>query len=369
MPIRRALLQTLLAISTIVAATSASADDRIYFSAVDNVTDILVAQINAETVRLDISSWYLSEHSISIAIANKFASGVPVRVIGDRAALFENDLHTKDEFYWLASQGVPIRLRFNPTWFPEINHWKAAIFVGQNMVEFGSGNFAPTELAPVSSSNYADDSELFTTDAELVNAFRSKFDMMWNDTTVEPNSIVGQPPYLKDWNDACSSEPTGGCQDYWTRYPNRAPMHIDTTRLEGNAPMPKDVIWGQGAEFNSRLTQEILNENSHIDVVLYRLEVDNITEALLAKYRAGVPIRVIVDPIQYTKTTWPEYWLTHANIDKLWAAGVPVRQSNHQGVAHMKTLVTSAFATNASSNFGPNCGSFHIASTRFLSAR
>ena len=93
-----------------------------------------------ETVRLDISSWYLSEHAISIAIANRFAAGVPVRIIGDRGAIFEADPHTKTQFYWLASQGdADPAAAFNPTWFPEIVHWKAAIFVGQNVVEFGIG--------------------------------------------------------------------------------------------------------------------------------------------------------------------------------------------------------------------------------------
>src|SRR5205085_502036 len=106
---------------------------------------------------------------------------------------------------------------------------------------------------------------------------------------------VGRPPYLKDWNDACASEPTGGCADYWTRYPMPVPMLIDTTRREGDAPMPPDMIWGQGTDFNRRLTQEIDNESRQIDIVIYRLEVDNITEALLAKHRAGVPIRVLVD--------------------------------------------------------------------------
>src|SRR5215471_5575248 len=163
--------------------SSARAADQVYFSANTNVTAILVQRINAETQRLDISSWYLSEHSISIAIANRFAAGVAVRIIGDRGAIFEADPHTKAEFYWLANQGIPIRLRFNPTWFPEIDHWKAAIFVGQNVVEFGSGNFAPTELAPVSSTNYDDDSELFTDDQTLVKAFKTRFDVMWNDTT------------------------------------------------------------------------------------------------------------------------------------------------------------------------------------------
>src|SRR3954447_5972528 len=120
----------------ILLATRTFAADQIYFPATTNVTNILVQKINAETVRLDISSWYLSEHAISIAVANRFAAGVPVRIMGDRGAIFEADPHTKDEFYWLANKGIPIRLRFNPTWFPEINHWKMALFVGQNTVAF-----------------------------------------------------------------------------------------------------------------------------------------------------------------------------------------------------------------------------------------
>jgi len=121
-----------------LAGRTARAADQVYFSSNTDVTAILVQYINQETVRLDISSWYLSEHAISIAVASRFAAGVKVRIIGDRGAIFEADPHTKAEFYWLANQGIPIRLRFNPTWFPEIDHWKAAIFVGQNTVEFGS---------------------------------------------------------------------------------------------------------------------------------------------------------------------------------------------------------------------------------------
>jgi regulation of enolase protein 1 (concanavalin A-like superfamily) len=36
----------------------------------------------------------------------------------------------------------------------------------------------------------------------------------------------------------------------------------------------------------------------------------------------------------------------------MWAAGVPIKQRIHAGLTHMKTLVTSTYATNASSNFG-----------------
>src|SRR5437763_3048356 len=97
---RRSALATLfssLAISATMAATPARAADQVYFSKNTNVTDILVNYINHETVRLDISSWYLSEHSISIAIVNRFHAGVPVRLIGDRGAIFEADPNTKRE--------------------------------------------------------------------------------------------------------------------------------------------------------------------------------------------------------------------------------------------------------------------------------
>jgi hypothetical protein len=347
-----------LAVCSAVAATPVAAADQVYFSSNTNVTDILVNYINHENVRLDISSWYLSEHSISIAIVNRFKAGVPVRLMGDRGAIFEADPNTKREFYWLAAQGVPIRLRFNPTWFPEINHWKMAIFVGQNTVEFGSGNFAPTELAPVSATNYCDDSELFSSDPEILNAFKTKFDVMWNDTANEPQSNFGGAPYFKDWNDACAAEPTGHCSDYasyYASFPGGAtPMTVNRARLEPDYPMPADIIWGQGSEMNNRLIQEINAETNRVDFVMYRLEVGNLMQALLDKFNAGVPVRLIIDPGQYTNNAWPEYWLTHAFIDKLFAAGVPVKQRNHQGVTHLKTLITSSYAVNGSSNWGAN---------------
>ena len=61
------------AISLLVLATAkpAAAADHMYFAATDNITDVIVQKINAETVRVDISCWYLTEHAISIALINK----------------------------------------------------------------------------------------------------------------------------------------------------------------------------------------------------------------------------------------------------------------------------------------------------------
>src|SRR3954471_3618670 len=170
-------------------ATSAAAADQMYFAASDNIANILVQKINAETVRVDMSCWYLTEHAISIALINKFKSGVPVRLIGDRGSIFEIDRLTKNEFYWLANQGLPIRPRVNPTWYPEIDHWKVSIFVGQRQAMFGSANYTPFELAPASSTNYKDETVLLTDDSSIVNALKTKFDQFWNDTKSEPASL------------------------------------------------------------------------------------------------------------------------------------------------------------------------------------
>jgi regulation of enolase protein 1 (concanavalin A-like superfamily)/phosphatidylserine/phosphatidylglycerophosphate/cardiolipin synthase-like enzyme len=332
-----------------VASLAAAQTDQIYFPAVDNVTNALVGKINAETVRIDMTAWYLTEHSVSIALINAKNRGVQVRLIGDRGSIFEIDVKTKSEFYWLASQGLPIRLRYNPTWYPEIDHWKATIFKAQRLVAFGSANYTPNQLAPASSTDYSDETVLFTTDSSLVDAFLTKFDRIWNDTSVEPDSQISEPPYFKNWNDACASE--SACSDYRTLYPNPAAMTISTARLEPDNPSPPGLTWGQGPEFNDRLSQEIAGETTQIRFVIYRLTVDGITQALLGRQQAGVPVRLIIEPDEYLNRKWPEFWLTHANLDKLWAAGIPIRQRRHNGLTHMKMLVTSNYATNASSNF------------------
>jgi phosphatidylserine/phosphatidylglycerophosphate/cardiolipin synthase-like enzyme/regulation of enolase protein 1 (concanavalin A-like superfamily) len=351
----RALLASLLL--CLAVAAPASAADQVYFSAVDNISARLVERINAEQVqysdgrrgRIDMSAWYLTDNLVYDALLNAHRRGVQVRLIGDRGSIFEIDQHTKNAFYYLASEGLPIRLRVNPTWYPEIAHWKATIFVGQNIVAFGSANYTPFELAPWSATNYKDEIVLFTDDSTIVNAFKTKFDRYWNDTASEPESLIPTAPYFKNWDDACLAE--SACSDYRTRYPNPKAMAIDTKRLEPDYPLPPSIVWGQGPSFNNRLVTEINNEQTAVDFVIYRLTVDNITEALLAKHRAGVPVRLIVEPNEYLNRKWPEFWITHANIDKLWAAGVPIKWRVHEGLTHMKTLITSTVATIASANF------------------
>jgi hypothetical protein len=342
----------------------AAATDEMHFPALEDVSALIAQKIRAEPVggRVDVSSWYLSDDNIASAILDRYQHGVQVRLIGDRGSIFEIDQPTKYEFYRLAAAGVPIRLRYNPNWYPEIDHWKAAILKSQNLVIFGSANFAPPELTPIASNNYDDETVMFTSDPVLVGAFLTKFDVMWNDTTIEPHAAYGgNPPYLLNWAQACANEPA--CSDWKTQYPNPVQPNLYgcspsdpcyTARREPNNPMPADLIWGQGdgaGDFNSRIVQEINNESNHIDIVIYRLTVPSIANAILAKSQARVPIRLILDIDQYLNRQWPEFELTHAYMDSLWAAGVPVKMRQHLGISHMKTLITSTYATNASSNF------------------
>ena len=71
-------------------------------------------------------------------------------------------------------------------------------------------------------------------------------------------------------------------------------------------PPPPDLYWGQRTGFNSRLIQEINNESREVDLIVYRLEVSNLMQALLNKHKAGIPVKLIIDPAQYTNDAWPQ---------------------------------------------------------------
>lgn len=319
-------------LAALVAVIPAGAQERVYFPAVDNAQAAILEKIHNESVRLDVAVWLLVDGEIVQAIINKHQSGVPVRVLGDRVSIFEGDINTRNSFLQLANAGVPIRLRYEPTWFPEIMHWKSGIFVGQGTVEFGSANWTTFELVPWSSTNFKDETAMFTNDPAIFRAFLTQFDRFWADTTT-----------FKDWPAAYKLE-TG--QD-WT-----VPMTISRARLEPDYPTnPPGLYWSQGSELNDLMIAQISSETQAIDFVSYRLTVQNVTNALIARHNAGVPVRVFIEPTQYRNPGYPEYWLVGATTDRLWAAGIPIKQRTHEGLTHMKSLITSQSALVASSNF------------------
>jgi phosphatidylserine/phosphatidylglycerophosphate/cardiolipin synthase-like enzyme len=317
-------------------ATKVAAQEQLYFSSTDNVQAQILARIKAETVRLDIALWLLTDGEIVTAIINKHQAGVPVRVLGDRAGIFESDPLTRAAFERLANAGVPIRLRYNPRSFPEIIHWKCGIFVGQVQASIGSANWTTFELKPTSTTNFKDEATLITDDAEIVHALMTKFDQFWADTT-----------YFLDWPEAYKRE-------LGVTWSGTTPMTVDRTRLVVPDYPTDNLIWGQGSEIINAMLAEINAENNGIDMVSYRLTVPSISSALIQKKQANVPVRVFIEPTQYRNDKFPEYWLVGNETDKMWAAGIPIKQRTHDGLTHMKTLITSRSALLASSNYTKN---------------
>lgn len=114
------------------------------------------------------------------------------------------------------------------------------------------------------------------------------------------------------------------------------------------------MVWEQGTVLNNRMVTEINKETQGVDIVIYRLSVPNITNALINRINADVPVRVMVEPTQYRQISWPEYWLTGARVDQLWVAGAQIKERLHQGLTHMKVLITSQIGMVGSSNFTKN---------------
>jgi hypothetical protein len=291
---------------------SVHGQDALYFTAIQDARQPILDLIAAESTRIDVAAWWFTDAVISDAIVRRHRAGVAVRFIGDASAY--RDASTRAQIDYLASQGIPIRVR-SPAGADEIMHWKCGIFAGQKKVAFGSANWTVYSLRPYSSTNHDDETMLVTADQGLVPAFRMQFDRMWVDTTA-----------FVDFANI-----TTGVR----------------VRLDPDAVVPASMIWGQGKDYNARLIAEIDAEQQFVDIVLYRLGAASVTDALVRRVQAGVPVRVVIDPVQYRSSKVPT---ASANLDRLWALSVPIKQRVHQGMTHMKTIVTSTVATNGSSN-------------------
>ena len=96
-------------------------------------------------------------------------------------------------------------------------------------------------------------------------------------------------------------------------------------------------------------------EHGAIDVVSYRLTVPSLTDALIAREAGGrARFACSSNRLSIEATSIPEYWLVGNEADRLWVAGIPIKIRIHDGLTHMKTLITSRTALLASSNYTKN---------------
>lgn len=76
------------------------------------------------------------------------------------------------------------------------------------------------------------------------------------------------------------------------------------------------------------------NEHVGLDVAFWFMEDQRYVSRIIARWKAGVPVRVIVDP--RANATYP---LNTTSLDALRSAGIPMRYKRTGGIMHWKTMV------------------------------
>jgi len=258
----------------------------------------LLAYINRETVRLDVGTEEITDAKIADAIIARFHARVPVRLIVEpRRTPVEpaNGVMLNK----LKAAGLPMRYKKAG----DIVHWKMMIFAGQNAVQFGAAQLTQSYLVPVQPYvNFTQDPIFFSTDTSIVNSFERKFDDAWVDATNFAN-----------WGNAAT--------------PARAyPLHA----------VDPDMNFVPAQNFGSRSKPLYDAEKSGIDVIMYKITEATHAEAVIRAAQRHVRVRLIVEPTRYRSpdNVWQAYY-----VDKMYAAGVSIRERAHLGFLHQKTTL------------------------------
>ncbi|HSE96697.1 MAG TPA: phospholipase D-like domain-containing protein, partial [Blastocatellia bacterium] len=260
--------------------------------------------IDAETVGIDVAFWFMQDTSYANKIIAKWNAGVPVRVLVDPRA---NPIYGGNEQVLNMFRNAGIPMRYNTT--GGILHWKMMLFAGQNKVEFSGANFSPAFFVPtVPYQNYIDEVIYFTDDPSVVNSFKTQYDNLWVDTA---------------------------------NYANYANITGPLTRKYPTFPIDPELNFaprGPGEEYANRSVVAYNNETQKIDVIMYRITDRRHIDALIAAHNRGVPVRMMTEPDEYRNPA--KFWHSW-NIDRLYMAGVPIKQRNPNrlGLNHEKAVL------------------------------
>ncbi len=289
----------LTAVLVIISASRASALEQLCDPSYQDCRTPLLNLIKAETTEIDVGLWFMEDARYSNLLVQKWQAGVKIRVLMD-PRVFPQDAVDQQIMNQLQAAGIPMRKRIASG----IEHWKAMIFAHQSTVYFGSANFSSDAFVYSQPYvNYVDETVYFTNDATVVDSFMTKFDDAWVDTT----------------NYATYANPPG------TLVRSYPVMSIDP---ELNFPPGQDYANRSVSRYNA--------ETQKIDAMMFRITDQRHTNAIIAAKGRGVAIRLIVDPGEYRNRDriW-DAW----NVDRLYAAGIPIRITTHQGENHGKLVM------------------------------
>jgi hypothetical protein len=315
----------------------ASASERLCDVSFENCRTPLLTLIQNENVEIDAAYWFMDDQQIETALMQKIRAGVKVRMLVDPRA---DEAHLPNEkilqTFAAMTPPVPMRQRVGNG----ILHWKMMLFAGQGAVEFSGANFSPSEFVTTTPyKTYTDEAIFYTDDPAIVNSFRTMYDKWWVDTvsyrdyanTARMQLVPSYAVYPIE-TEVCAAI-TGGCgMDF--------------------LPSPKGKD-----DYGNKTMSGINAEKVKIDIDMFRITNAAIADATIAAFNRGVPVRVIVDSSEYSNPArvWNRY-----NVDRLFAAGIPVKITKHGGENHEKSVLFygQGIAIWGSSNWSSN--SFNV---------
>jgi len=314
----------------------ASASERLCDASFEDCRAPMLKLIQQENVEIDVAFWFIDDPVIGNALTKKIQSGVKVRMLVDPRS---EDAHSGNtsilQQFAALTPPVPMRKRIASS----ILHWKMMLFAGQGTVEFSGANFSQSEMVPATNYvNYVDEAIFYTDDAAIVNSFRTMYDKWWVDT-------VSFADYAN----------TSGMQ----LVPSYATYPIETevcATVTGGCGMDFLPSPNSKNDYGIKSISAINAEKVKLDIDMFRITNADITNATIAAFKRGVPVRMIVDASEYSNTdrVWVRY-----NVDRLFAAGVPLKITRHGGQNHEKSLLFygQGLAVWGSSNW--SAGSFN----------
>lgn len=257
----------------------------------------LLNLIRSENVGIDVGFWFMEDSRFATELINRWRAGVPVRVLVDTKA---NPAYPGNvtRLQMLQDAGIPMR-RYNTSYL----HWKVMVFAGQNMVEFGSANYSPSAFLPTQAGvDFQDETVYFTNDAAIVNSFKTKFDDAWVNTSGFVNYANVTEPLTRSY-----------------------PVFPISSAM--NFPPSQNFGTRSAARYNAEPA------SGGIDAINFRINDPNHTNAIIAARARGVPVRLYLEQGQYRDPSRPN---SAYEVDRLYMAGVQMKQRAHQGWNHEK---------------------------------
>jgi hypothetical protein len=292
----RMTLPLLLAIITLVPAAATA--DEFCEPAFQDCRAVLLGYINRERVRIDAGLGEIADSVIADALIARFRAGVPVRALVEPRRTETEPLNAT-MIAKLQAAGIP--LRYKPA--GGILHWKMMIFTGQFAVEFGATQFTKRYLVPlVPYKDFFQDPIVFSTSTSIVNSFQRKFDDTWMDTTNFKN-YANSPTVARAY-----------------------PLYAVSSLLN----------FVPAQNFLTRVTPHYDAETTGLDVIIYKVTETGHANAMIRAVKRGVPVRLITEPGRYRSLE--NYWHAY-NMDRMYAAGVKIRDRAHLGFMHQKTTL------------------------------